>query len=293
MLRYGYITNGFADHSFEQVIEILSGIGYAGVGVTLDHVHLDPFLAREDRVGELAALLKEASLEVVIETGARYYLDPRKKHEPSMVSPDGDGRERRIAYYQRSIEIASLLGAPVVSLWSGVAAAGEEEERNWGRLLDGLTRVLEVAASHGIIIGFEPEPGMFIEDVADWRELRSRLDHPALGLTLDLGHLAVTEEDPLERAIVEEAEHLVNVHVDDVRERRHEHLPLGEGEIDFPPLLSALVDCGYKGLALVELSRHSHVAPEVSRRSLEFLREAESALEGRRTGREIDGREGS
>jgi sugar phosphate isomerase/epimerase len=59
----------------------------------------------------------------------------------------------------------------------------------------------------------------------------------------------------------------------------HEHLEFGAGEIDFPPVLRALIDSGYGGLVSVELPRHSHAAPEVARRSLAFLRKAETAAE--------------
>ena len=293
MLRYGYITNGFSDHTLEQAIQVLSETGYQGIGITLDHHHLDPFLASEEEIARVRSLLEAASMEVVIETGARYYLDPWRKHHPSLVSADAQGRQKRIAYYKRSIEIASVLGGSVVSLWSGAADARAKTEENWQRLVEGLGEVLDHAAAHQVTIGFEPEPGMFVEDVSDWRELRCRVTHPALGLTLDLGHLAVTEDPPLQSAIEEEAEMLVNVHVDDVKERRHQHLPPGEGEIDFPPLLSALLGCGYKGLALVELSRHSHVAAEVAGASLRFLRQAESGSDLGAPGEERDGLEGS
>jgi sugar phosphate isomerase/epimerase len=54
----------------------------------------------------------------------------------------------------------------------------------------------------------------------------------------------------------------------------HEHLPLGTGEIDFPPVLAALAGTGYQGLVSVELPRHSHAAPELAGQSLRFLRRA-------------------
>ena len=40
---------------------------------------------------------------------------------------------------------------------------------------------------------------------------------------------------------------IVNVHVDDMLAARHEHLPLGTGDVDFAPLLAALVAGGYSG----------------------------------------------
>jgi sugar phosphate isomerase/epimerase len=51
----------------------------------------------------------------------------------------------------------------------------------------------------------------------------------------------------------------------------HEHLMFGEGEIDFPPVLAALAEEGYAGGVHVELSRHSHMAPEAARRAFQFL----------------------
>ena len=51
-----------------------------------------------------------------------------------------------------------------------------------------------------------------------------------------------------------------------------EHLEFGEGDVDVPATLAALVDIGYTGLVSVELSRHSHAAPAVAERSLAVLR---------------------
>jgi len=68
---------------------------------------------------------------------------------------------------------------------------------------------------------------------------------------------------------------LVNVHIEDMRRRVHEHLMFGEGEIDFRPVCS--LNCKrstYRGLLQVELSRQSHMAPEAARRAFEFLQAA-------------------
>ncbi|CAM5349172.1 Xylose isomerase domain-containing protein TIM barrel OS=Streptomyces sp. ACT-1 OX=1609288 GN=SACT1_1230 PE=4 SV=1 [Streptomyces griseus subsp. griseus] len=54
----------------------------------------------------------------------------------------------------------------------------------------------------------------------------------------------------------------------------HEHLPFGEGEIDFPPVLAALAASDYRGLTVVELPRHSHAGPELARTSIDFLHDA-------------------
>ncbi len=45
----------------------------------------------------------------------------------------------------------------------------------------------------------------------------------------------------------------------------------GEGDMNFPPIIEALRNTNYAGPIHVELSRHSHNAVEVARKSFQFL----------------------
>jgi len=278
MLRLGYITNGFGDHSLEQAAEVLHHFGYQSIGITLGPPHLDPRATSRGRLEELRRTFERRGLEPVIETGARYVLDPFRKHRPSLVSVDSTAREQRASYYRHAIDIAAELGAPLISVWSGTPQPKVPEERSWSRLVAGLLPVLDHAAERGIRVAFEPEPGMFIEDLADWRALRERVDHPALGLTIDVGHLAVREEAPWERHLIVHRDELLHVHLDDAANGIHEHLPPGQGELDWTGILGALDRIGFGGVALVELSRHSHVAPVMAQRSILFLRRVEARV---------------
>jgi sugar phosphate isomerase/epimerase len=274
-LKIGYVTNGFRDHALEDVFAILAELGYRGVGITLDVGHLDPYRTSRSEVETLRRLLHHHGLEAVIETGARFLLDPRRKHYPTLLS--AEGRERRMDFLARALELAEALGSRALSFWSGARDPRLDEETTWRYLLEGLEFLAPRSRDRSVSLAFEPEPGMFIESLDDYRELRDRFssrapERSSLGLTLDLGHLQCTEESPHDRWIREFAPILDNVHVDDCRNREHKHLPLGEGDIDFPPLLDALSGIGYRGLCLVELSRQSHAAPEYAARSMEFLR---------------------
>ena len=53
----------------------------------------------------------------------------------------------------------------------------------------------------------------------------------------------------------------------------HDHLRFGEGEVDFHDVISGLRQINYTGGIHVELSRHSHMAPDVVQESYQFLQE--------------------
>uniref|UniRef100_UPI0013B3C138 EboA domain-containing protein n=1 Tax=Nonomuraea lactucae TaxID=2249762 RepID=UPI0013B3C138 len=219
------------------------------------------------RVRRVAARLDELGLSCVVETGARYLLDPWHKHRPTLFDSD-----RRIDLLRRAVAIAADLGAYAVSFWSGKPP---EVPDPWDRLTRSCAEVLEAAEKHRVPLGFEPEPGMFIDTIDGYLALRERLGAPELfGLTLDIGHCRCLEPDPVAESVRRALPYLVNVQIDDMRRGVHEHLEFGEGEIEFVPVLAALRD--FAGLVAVELPRHSHAAVEVARRSLAFLRKTES-----------------
>jgi L-ribulose-5-phosphate 3-epimerase len=273
--RYGYNTNGLAHHRLDDALRLLADLGYEGCAVTLDHAHLDPFakdLARD--VERTARLAQALGLSLVVETGARFLLDPSRKHSPTLLSDDADGRRRRLEFLERAVSIARDLGAGVVSLWSGVPPPAAPEVCR-KRLVEGVAAVTRYAETCGIVLGFEPEPGMLVESVADFLDLRAAVDSPALALTLDLGHCLLTESEPPENVVHRVASVLVNVHAEDMRRPVHEHLAFGSGEMRYGPILASLCRVEYGGLVGVELSRDSHRAPEMARAALAYLTAAE------------------
>jgi len=280
-LRYGYITNGLAHHRLDDALRLVADLGYDGCAITLDHAHLDPFspgLAAEvERIGGLA---RELGLLLGVETGARFLLDPRRKHEPTLISDDPQGRGRRLDFLARAIAVARDLGAPVVSFWSGASPAGAAREECWSRLVTGVEAVARRAERCGVRLGFEPEPGMLAERVADYHALRATVDTPTLGLTLDLGHCLLGEPEPPERVVEQVAGALTNVHAEDMRRPVHEHLAFGTGEMCYEPILAVLAAVQYRGLVNVELSRDSHRAPEVAGAALQYLKMAETKAAG-------------
>jgi L-ribulose-5-phosphate 3-epimerase len=270
-MHLGYNTNGFAHHTLEDALQILAELGYSSIALTLDHHALNPydrgFRRQMRQVRELLARLR---LHSVVETGARFLLDPWRKHRPTLVDPPRRAA-RRIDFLERAIVIARDLGSDAVSFWSGKTGATAPERIQWKRLVSGCTKLADYAAKRNVRLAFEPEPGMFIDTMPRFAELHRRLNHPALGLTLDVGHLHCQGEVPIEEHLRAWQPWLWNIHIEDMRHGVHEHLMFGEGEIDFGPVLGTLRNMAYEGGVHVELSRHSHDAVETARRALRFL----------------------
>ncbi|MGW1140953.1 sugar phosphate isomerase/epimerase family protein [Streptomyces zhihengii] len=273
-LRLGYGTNGLTDLRLDDALGLLADLGYDGVGLTLDHMHLDP-LAPDlpARTARVARRLGELGLTATVETGARYVLDPRRKHGPSLLDPDPDGRAARTALLVTAVRTAADLGAHAVHCFSGITPPGTDPGTAWKRLEEALWPVVDAAAAAGVPLAVEPEPGHLLATLDDFHHLRTVMGNPTpLGLTLDIGHCQCLEPAPPADCVRAAAPWLRHVQIEDMRRGVHEHLPFGDGEIDFPPALDALAESGYQGLTVVELPRHSHAGPELARRSIEFLR---------------------
>lgn len=270
-LRLAYNTNGAANHRLADAVAIIADAGYDGVALTLDHHHLDPMEdGWQHRAEALARDLTARRLGCVIETGARYLLDPRDKHEPTFLTATEEGRARRVRFLNRATDIGAILGAEAVSFWAGVPRPGIGPHQADAWLRDGVAQVLEHAQRRGVTAALEPEPGMLVETVDDFAKLHA--DLPNLTLALDLGHLLVTGERDPAAAVTEFADRIGTVAIEDMARGVHVHLPFGEGDMDVPGCLDALEAIGFRRLVCVELSRESHRADTMIPTSLAWLR---------------------
>lgn len=287
MFRLAYNTNGLSHHRLPDALQLLHDLGYQGVALTPDVGQLDPYHLKPGEVASVRALAQDLGLVLAVETGARFLLDPRRKHRPTLLEESAAERARRAEFLVRSIDLATELGSGVVSIWSGAAPGdvkadvGEddvphERERIWDRLCAQLAPILRHAVERKVELAFEPEPGMFVERPAGYLELARRLGDQGeeLGLCLDVGHLLVTGDVPVGDVIRENAPHLVHVHLDDIASGVHEHRMFGQGDLDLREVLASLAAVDYTGLAAVELSRDAHRGAQAAEEAMGHLRAA-------------------
>jgi L-ribulose-5-phosphate 3-epimerase len=267
----GYNTNGLAHHDPIAALELLADTGYQCVSLTIDHQWISPFasdlITQRKRIN---ACLRRLGLSTVIETGARFLLHPRRKHFPSLVAP-ADEAAPRVRFIEYACQVAAEQGSHCVSIWSGAKPQDWDLQTAWDSLAENLESCLKFADQYEVEIGFEPEPGMFVDTIAAYERLLNWVSHPRLKLTMDVGHLFCQGELPIADYIRRSANRLVNVHIEDMNAGVHEHLMFGNGSMNFEPIIRTLAEVDYTGPLSVELSRHSYDAVNAVKGAYDFL----------------------
>ena len=266
MVRLGYNSNGFTSHRLEEAIEWLGHMGYRSVAITPDVGHLDPLFTGPDGLYVYGQLARAVGLTVVLETGARFLLDPRRKHRPNLLEAD-PSYERRADFLRQMMEWCEPLGCDLVSFWSGAVPEGTTQAEAEDRLVERLGGLLDEAESKGVRLALEPEPGHLIATVADWARIKEQLGD-RLGMSLDVGHLLVADEGSLESVVGPHRASVWNVQLDDMRRGVHEHLVPGEGDVDWQEVRAFLATLPEDTPACFELSRDSHRFHELAPRLL-------------------------
>ena len=268
----GYNTNGFAHHKIEDALQILAEIGYRSIAFTLDYNTVEPFAANAiARARELGKMAQDLGLNLVIETGARFLLDPRRKHQPTLISKQASDRKKRVDFLLRCAELGLAMGSNTLSFWSGKPDFEAAEDSYWELLIEQCVLISNKVENSGMKIAFEPEPGMFIDTMDKFEQLHKAISHSKFGLTLDIGHLECMNEMPLLPHLEKWSSVLWNIHLEDMRQGVHDHLPPGEGSIDFGKVFAGLNEIKYEGGVHWELSRHSHDAVETARKCRQFM----------------------
>ena len=134
-MKLGYNTNSMAHHDPIQAIELLAELGFQSVALTVDHGLLNPRDSKHrDQLRSIRETLQRHQMSTVIETGARFLLDPAFKHAPTLLDKDAAKVEQRVAFLCHCIDMAAELNSDCVSLWSGAVPAGCDDEQAMTRL---------------------------------------------------------------------------------------------------------------------------------------------------------------
>jgi sugar phosphate isomerase/epimerase len=273
-MQLAFSTNAFKKNTLEEAIESIARIGYGGVELMADVPHAYPQNMDEQRIGRLRDRLKQMGLSVSNVNAFTLFACGDTYH-PTWIEDDEAKRRTRIEHTLRSIELASAFAAKTISLQPGGPLIGTKISRELAgeRFAEGLRQVIPAAEAAGIVLGIEPEPGLFIESSAEYVEFKRKYfnGEPTVKMNCDIGHLFCVGDDPVE-VIRGMPEQIAHVHLEDIGENRvHQHLTPGKGAIDFPRIFAALGDVKYGGRVTVELYPYETTAAGVAKAAWDHL----------------------
>jgi sugar phosphate isomerase/epimerase len=276
MIRLAFSTNAYKKNTLDEAIDSIAGIGYRGVELMADLHHAYPPAMDGPRRAETRARIEKQHGLFVSNVNAFTLFACGDTYHPTWIEDDPAKVGRRIDHTVACIELAAQFGAKTISLQPGGPLIGTTITRDLAgeRYAEGLSRVLPAAKKHNVILGIEPEPGLYIESAAEYLEFKNRFfkTEEFVRMNCDTGHLFCVGEDPAE-VIRNYPEHIVHVHTEDIGANRvHQHLTPGKGAMDFPAIFKALEDVGYQGWVTVELYPYETTAAGVARMAYEHLK---------------------
>jgi len=202
--------------------------------------------------------------------------------------PGEDERRQAVRNVKRILEVTTELGVPVVqSEFNGRPELAEASEARFFESLDELAPSFEAA---GVELRLEPHPDDFVEDGFRAVDLVRGIDRPWVGFVYCTPHTFHQGGDG--PGIVRYAGDLVrHVHVADSFDPRgssglryivnppdstarvHQHLDIGEGEVDFDGIFAALGDVGFSGALCASVFAWEERAEQSSRLMREKIQE--------------------
>ncbi len=123
------------------------------------------------------------------------------------------------------------LNAEALSFWSGKKPDTVEDRTAWKWLISGCRELADDAEKFAVPLAFEPEPGMFIENLSQFQKLKQKVGHELFCLTLDVGHAFLTEKIPAGDCIRTFSNDIKNIHIEDMKKQAHQHLFLAKAKL--------------------------------------------------------------
>ncbi|QQR36564.1 TIM barrel protein [Devosia oryziradicis] len=161
--------------------------------------------------------------------------------------------DRFLAGLEKSRDVAMRLGAPVLICQSGPLLAGIDRSRQHDALTTAMARSAGVLAGSGVRLGLEPlndrvdHPGYYLTSSEEAFAVVDAVNRPEIGVTYDLYHSMVMDEDP-QAVAGGHLDRIVHVHIADHPGRNQP----GTGRLDLKAQLDWLEQAGYDGFVGME-----------------------------------------
>ncbi|HUW83706.1 MAG TPA: sugar phosphate isomerase/epimerase family protein [Phycisphaerae bacterium] len=237
-----------ASTSTAQMVREASAAGFEALEPVIAEQGELTFSSCEQECRHLARVIRDAGLEVAsLASGVTWQYN--------LGSPDSGVQARARELILSSLDRAAWLGAPVFLVVPAVVGGWRDARPSTSyadvlsRCYDQFRRLAGEAEARGVAIGIENVLNRFLLSPVETRELIDRVNSPYVGVYFDTGNVMPFgyPRDWIDTL----AGRILRVHVKDYRlgdgDRQGGSCPLGEGDVDWPAVVTALARVGYDG----------------------------------------------
>jgi D-psicose/D-tagatose/L-ribulose 3-epimerase len=276
-VRIALCNEVIAGFPFQQQCAFARAVGYDGLEIAPMTLGDEPHRLPAARRGELRRMAADAGIAI---TGLHYVL--RAPAGLSITSADTAVRARTVDVMRALCELAVDFGAGYLvhgSPQQRELAPGEETEgrKRGAACFAAVAEAAEAARVTYCIEPLSPDQTAFVNTVAEAATIVLEINSPAVKTMIDCSAAARGGEiepvpDLLRKWLPTGL--IAHVHFNDPNRRGP-----GEGALRFDPILRALHDGGYPGMAAIEPFDYRPDGPTCAARSIGYIRGLIEALE--------------
>jgi sugar phosphate isomerase/epimerase len=268
MMKFGICNELFEGWELSRVCEVVKKLGYDGLEIA--PFTLAPRISEltAARRRELKTMVEDAGLQTI---GLHWLL--AKTEGLYLTTPDATVRRQTGDYLVALAEAARDLGGSVLVLGSPKQRdllPGVTYDQAVGYAIEVFDRVMPGFAGAGIDLCLEPlapNDTNFINTCAQAMEVIARVAHPHFKLHMDVKAQSSEAATTVAELIGRYARFAGHFHAQDINLQGP-----GMGDVDFGPIMRALVEASYERWVSVEVFDFSPGALETGRRSIQCLR---------------------
>ncbi len=146
----------------------------------------------------------------------------------------------------------------------------------WDALVASCRECAHIAAGYGKTVIMEPRVGEVICSVDSLLRLIEHVDRPNFKANFDTGHFSAQREN-VALALTKLDGKFANIHISDNDPINTEHLPIGDGEIDWQEFFRLLKNMNYSGYLGLDLGMSKTLASDY-RKSVDRIRDITAKL---------------
>lgn len=268
-MRISLCNEVVAELPFEKQCDLIKRLGYDGVEIAPMTLGDEPHRLPASRRAEIRQISQDAGLPV---TSLHYLMMAPKGL--SITAKDPAVRARTLEVMRGLVALAAELGAKLMIHGSPAQRQLEpgDEEDGRKRGIEYFALAGETARAAGVTYLLEPlarNQTSFVNTIEEAATIVRSIGNPGLRTMLDCSAAGLGEAEPVHEVLRKwlPSGLIAHIHFNDPNRRGP-----GEGELVFGPIVAALLDGNYSGIAAIEPFIYEPDGPTCAARAIGYMR---------------------